>query len=179
MASPEYQQPVLDLLGLTLPTQPVAIEHHGYRFEDICRPDDTLVREHFADFAATAGTVRCGNYTRAFHVMLDQNGEDAPFLSSIFQKDPIYPHQTLPRVQMREPKPMEGIRVLRRSMVGLPPYEARNPLISDKEKILALYGIEAGSMVEAVPRQLERMNPNTQLAKALGQLTARLALQLG
>lgn len=129
------------------------IARKGYRFADIRHREDILVKEHFEDFLRTARPqVTKGIATRAFHYLVD--GSCKPLKGRA--ADSLYEWNSMAKpgkglgeriLQIREPRPLNGIEVVRRAEKGFPLYE--RTLDEPDKIIIAKYGIVAGSLLDA------------------------------
>jgi hypothetical protein len=165
----------LDLTGIIcLPeTQREIIKKHGYRFSDIQNTDDILVREHFEDLGIADQDVDKRSLIRAFHQLMDKRG-----IGRMYTFDPSLTGQSKMR-QIREPKPLDGIVIVRREEIGLPPY--KTGYISEKESaIMAQYGMKAGSVLSALEKAggLNTSNKVNKTHLALSQVALNLKQQL-
>jgi hypothetical protein len=165
----------LDLAGIiSVPeSQKEIIQQNGYRFSDIQDPDDILVREHFEDLGVTDQDVDKRSLIRAFHQLMDKRG-----VGRMFTFDSSLVGQSKMR-QAREPRPLDGIVIVKRENISLPPY--KTGYISEKEAaIMAQYGMKAGSVLRALEKAggLNTSNKVNKTHFALSQVALRLKQQL-
>ncbi len=122
-------------------TQPELIRRNGYRFEDITSPEHIVVREHFDDLARHCELPKI-NFARAFHHIVDGTS-----ITPLSEPNPDYRRSTgsLLRRQTREPTPLRGIQLVKRTDYGFDPYSG-NRLVDHDSQVLASYGITAESL---------------------------------
>lgn len=128
----------------------VTDDKEHFRFANITSPDHFLVREHFKDFQdrVTAGdaseTLRVskGFVGRLFNFIVDGNGTRR---SGEWAKSGASLTQLW---VLREPNPLDGIVLAKRTDVGFPPYELPVEYRSINA-VCAPYAVQAGSIVEA------------------------------
>lgn len=185
----EAPEEVLKPVQVLIRRQLDQIEDHGYHFADITLPTDIVVREHFNDFetslrSVTTPNISKGVVTRVFHKLI--NGEDGaphrkPLYESVSGSSSSRPFSSHPRwwAQVAEPTPMDGIEIIKREAIGLPPYSHNTSNVSKpQDQIMAQYGIVAGSIL-GVERQETGTIHSSQLTKrVLGMIVTQLRRQL-
>lgn len=125
------------------PSQRELISRYGYRFSDITSPKDLLLREHFEDLAVS-NNLPVRNFIRGFHALINGRGKPGLFHHHYTPSGEAYGSY-----QVREPKPMKGVQIIKREHAHLQPYNGRNLSELDSQ-IIAQYGAEAGSVLKAL-----------------------------
>lgn len=150
-----------------------------FRFAEITKPDDILVREHFEDLANQQG-VQTMNYVRAFHLLV--NGSNTRRLYIFDQSSGGRP-MFLP---VGVPVPAKGLEIVKREGVDHLGEYANKSKLSDKSAlILADYGIVAGSIVQARAQIREQIksarfkNCGEKARQAIDTVITTLSEQLG
>ena len=145
------------------------VDNYGYRFKDLTDPNDIVVREHFSDFAHSSD-VHARNFISAFTHAIDGAGIGRP-LKPMY--DSSRQSTSLRWVPHREPEPLEGIVVVKRTRAGLEPFTEHK--ISDHNAAyLAEYGMTAAGLLRGIQWNTRRFSPKsmaafTEIGQALSQ----------
>jgi hypothetical protein len=164
---------VTDDEPLPLLSQPETIKRFGYRFADITSPKHLIVREHFEELAIS-NNLPVRNFVRGFHVLINGRGRPGLFNYRYTSNGEAYG-----TYQVREPKPMKGVRIIKRENANLPLYNGR--YLSERDsQIIAQYGARAGSVLNALHSALtaERHKLRRETDRALWVTAHTLTEQL-
>lgn len=147
------------------------ISRPDFTFSSLHDPEDIVLQEHFEDFGQTS-QLKPINFVRAFHCAV--NGLGAGSLTHYrFEDGNVYWDQ------IREPKPLNGVTLVKRTEVGIDSYTPKAPFRNPDFELLAQYGMTAGSLVlgiAGIQRNMPRDSPNT--IKALHEVSEQLSGQL-
>lgn len=136
---------------------------------DLNIPNNIVLREHFVALAnQIPPRFTKQTYSRAFHYLVDGsfglNGDRSPNLSNaLYQWDRSAVGKKR-WIQIREASPPTGIQIVKRSDIGIAPYEGVEQASAPDVIILSQYGIVASSIINAVGNDV---NPNSQTIRAI------------